>query len=493
MRHAPTLIRIGVLSALLLGPTAADQARALQYFAARDKTRLTEVTPEDLQMRGRERGGAVVELKGVVLESMQRNGGSTLMLRANAGEYTIEVGGEFPDWLLETGRNVRVLCRVVPIANSQQAELHGIALVEEHEAMQLEVERQRKARERAALEARRSQERRLDQLEADRSPDDTPTIYAAPHLNQYFAARRDAVRATASSIKARLEAPSGGLREQLDIRGTVVANGVSLRLGAFVQLTETAQGGTFSISILNPTWIEDWPFLREGECVRLVCRIGELLDGTRSLYAVAAIQEKVAAIEDRLDELRSLRAECRMVIAVLVQAITQHHALHILQLSPKTLGKDALLLAQLLHDNETRTKVPANLILATLAEEGKLASIQVLNGRLLLGNEHSRSLIGAMADQFSLLVGQQGKVDWSDLAQVKKILSLHQSRARTGRTLTRVKSAETARRIAARYWTFHTEKIANPLYQGDPSKEVESDSNRQSGARSNIGPPPSPE
>ncbi len=155
MKLTAALVSPVVLSASLLAPAAADPARAAQYFGARDKERLASVTPEDLQMRGRERANAVVELKGVVLGSMKRNGGSTLMLRSNEGEYMVEVGSQFPASLSETGQNVRVLCRVVPIANSQQAELHGIALVEEHEAMQLEVERQRKAQERAALEARR--------------------------------------------------------------------------------------------------------------------------------------------------------------------------------------------------------------------------------------------------------------------------------------------------------------------------------------------------
>jgi soluble lytic murein transglycosylase-like protein len=138
---------------------AAPSPRAAQYYAQRDKIRVsTGITPQQLQLRGRQLANNVVEVKGVITGSARRQSGGTVVVRSidPDAEYLLEVGADIPESLLDIGQNVRVLCKVEPVAGSEQAELRAIAAVTEAEALQVDAERAaRAAAEQQAAEARR--------------------------------------------------------------------------------------------------------------------------------------------------------------------------------------------------------------------------------------------------------------------------------------------------------------------------------------------------
>ena len=115
------------------------------------------VTPQLLQLRGRDYANKVIEVKGVVTGSARRQGGGTVVVHAGDSnvEYVIEVGADVPESTLDTGQNIRVLGKVTLLAGSSQPELRAIAVVGEYDALQVEQERTYLAQQQRAQEARR--------------------------------------------------------------------------------------------------------------------------------------------------------------------------------------------------------------------------------------------------------------------------------------------------------------------------------------------------
>jgi hypothetical protein len=137
---------------------AAPTQRAAAYFGIRDKARLTTgVTPMEIQLRGKRYVDSVIEVKGAILGHARRPGGGTLMLRTNEGEYLIEAPETIPESQLETGQNVRVLCKVLAIEGSEQAELLALAVVGEYDAIQVDIDRQVRADQERAKQLRSNQ------------------------------------------------------------------------------------------------------------------------------------------------------------------------------------------------------------------------------------------------------------------------------------------------------------------------------------------------
>src|SRR5262249_21025262 len=145
----------------LPGLRADSKPRAPQYFAQRDKAKLvTGVSPQEFQVHGKDYANGMMEVRGAVLGVARRPDGGTLVVGANEGEYILEFGTDLPEALTDIGQNVRLLCRVVPVANSPQAELKAISAVSEFEASNFEAERAREAEAKRAEAERQAAVRR---------------------------------------------------------------------------------------------------------------------------------------------------------------------------------------------------------------------------------------------------------------------------------------------------------------------------------------------
>jgi len=138
---------------------AAAPKEAVRYFTTRDKAKLVAgVTPQQLQVHGREYVNKVIEVKGVVTGSARRQGGGTVVVHASDSdiEYVLEVGAEVPEALLDTGQNVRILAKVTAVAGSSQPEIRAIAVVSEYDALQADQEYALATQQKRAEEARRT-------------------------------------------------------------------------------------------------------------------------------------------------------------------------------------------------------------------------------------------------------------------------------------------------------------------------------------------------